>query len=265
MSVASGKGRRKGAGGKSPDPTRVRGLLRGDGIQTRLKRPSSIEDLYGGGYGGNLLLGEYGRGEVYAWLQKRHSKGRNFLDDRGNFNVNGHSWHVPYGVRMALQSPLSHSQLVNRYPFYVTWVSPKTGKRLKKYFMSMAHAIAFIAEKAQYVDSDASIVARHGIDIPPKLRGKLPRKKDGKMFYWCPCCMTERRFRRTGEEFFAMRKEWNDTKARYEMKDRKLALLACTVCGITNRDHKWRRSNQPWETRKIKKGVRRVKRTRRRR
>jgi hypothetical protein len=110
------------------------------------------------------------------------------------------------------------------------------------------------------VDEDAAVVVRNGFDMPVKLRGKFPRKLAGRTHYWCPRCMSPRVFRRNGQEFFAMRKEWNTEKARYEYRDRRLAVLCCTICGLTNRDPKFRRCNQPWEKRKFKRGVRKAKR-----
>jgi len=228
----------------------------------KVKFPATVDELYGGGMTGLLLLGEYQVPELYAWFQKRHRAALKFIDEDGYYRRNGHEWRVPYGVRMAFKEKLVWGQMVHKYPYYVTWVSPKTGKRLKKYFMSLPLAIDFIASKAQYVDEDASVVVRLGFDIPQKLRGKFPRKLAGRTHYWCPGCMQPRIFRRTGGEFFAMRKEWSSDKLRYEHKDRKLAELACPVCKLTNRDQKFRRSNQPWDKRKFKKGVRRAKKRR---
>jgi hypothetical protein len=121
----------------------------------------------------------------------------------------------------------------------------------------------FVATKAQYVDKHATIVSRHGYDIPPQLRGKLPGN-----WKWCPGCMKPRKYRRQyqlsgdPQTFFAYRKEWNRDKLRYEFRDRKLALMACPICGLTNRDHKFRRSNQPWEKITIERGRTRTRRRR---
>lgn len=262
MPVASRKRRGVGADGKKKR-ARTTGVLPVRSA-ARAARPSNVEDFFGEGSTGNLLRGCFtGDPEVYAWFQKRHSKGLKFLDKDGYYERNDHRWKVPYGVRDALHQPLMAVQITTKYPFFVTWVSPKTGKRLRKLFMSLPHAIVFVAERAQYVDEDAAIVARHGFDIPTKLRGKFPRKMDGRMHYWCPRCMSPRRFRKTDSVFFADKKFWNEEKGHYEWKNVKLAVVECTVCGITNRDYKFRRSNQPFEKRKIKKGVRRVKRRKR--
>lgn len=231
-------------------------------LRPRAPIPSNVEELFGGGESGNMLQGRYHTELVYAWFQKRHQKtGQIICDEEGYYRRNGHEWKIPYGVRQALSQPLIHAQLANKYPWYVTWISPKTGKRMKKYFASLHRAIEFIAEKAQYVDSHACVVSRHGYMIPPKLRNKIPSP-----YKWCPACMTARKFYRVYPEqhFYAMiRSRQPDEKGNYPLKERKLPLLACRVCGTTTRDSKYRQSNQFWLLRKIKPGVHRIKRTRR--
>jgi len=155
--------------------------------------------------------------------------------------------------------------MVVKYPFYVTWQSPRTGKRFRKYVMSITAGIHLIATRVQYIDPDACIVSRTvGYHVPPRLRGKFPRHMNGVHVYWCPACMDARRFRRVQplQEFYAIKKVWSEEKKKYIFTDRKLALLECPLCGTTNRDHRFRTSNQPYEVRKIKKGVRRVKKRR---
>jgi hypothetical protein len=142
----------------------------------------------------------------------------------------------------------------------VTWQSPspdKPTRRVRKRFETLASCIVFVTTRAQYVDSDAWIISRQGYDIPAPLRGKLPHKKLG---YWCPCCMTARKFYPTVpmQVFHAQKKVWSTERNRYIYTTRKLRLLRCRVCGITNRDAKFRRSNQPWEVRRFKRGARRA-------
>jgi hypothetical protein len=218
-----------------------------------------LDKLFGGGVSGNLLNGYYNDDpRVYQWFQNRHRKHNHLIDGAGVYHYGGHVWKVPYGVRVALNTPLYHSQMSHRYPWYVTWVSPKTGKRLKKFFPSLPAAVHFIATRAQYVDPQAAVVSRHGYRIPTKLAGKLP-----KPWKWCPCCMNARKFYRTYPErqFNAMRKEWSEEKQRYVWKERRVYEMHCRVCGITNRNTKYRHANQPWEIRRFKQR----KRTRRRR
>jgi hypothetical protein len=218
----------------------------------------TLDKLYGGGVSGNLLNGYYNNDpRVYQWFQNRHKKHNDMIDEAGIYHYGDHEWKVPYGVRVALHTPLIFSQLVHRYPWYVTWRSPKTGKRLKKFFPTLFHAIHFVATKAQYVDPQACVVSRHGYRIPTKLAGKIPTP-----WKWCPCCMTARKFYRTIPErsFYATRKEWSDLAQRYVRKERKVWELHCRICGITNRNDKYRHSNQPWERTRLRTLKRRVKR-----
>lgn len=225
-------------------------------LTAKRERPRKLEDLYGGGDNGNLLKGYHASDpRVYAWLQNRHSKGSGIIASRirgGVYRNEEHEWKVPLGVRHALRQPLTHNQLTNRYPWYVTWKSPRTGKRLKKYFGTLYEAIKFTAERAQYVDSRATIVNRHGIEIPYTLVGKLP-----KPWKWCPCCMKARKFYRVyPEQSFEFMMRNPDT---WEEKYRMVPLLRCKVCGITNRNNHYQRSNYWLVARRVKPGVRRVK------
>src|SRR6266700_2966382 len=203
-----------------------------------------ISDLYGGGVNGDLLQGRFGTPKIYAWFQNRHRRGYSTVVDgiyhsgeKTSFG-SSHSWKVPPTVLACLRLPIATSQM-SRRSWYATWVSPKTGQRMKKYFMSAWGAVEFIATKAQYVDPHAAVVSRpRSYDIPAKYRGKLPRKQErgGKRpltWYWCPLCMQPRRFRAVKPltDFYAMVKVWSDENQRYDWKDRKLRLLECSYCG----------------------------------
>lgn len=231
-------------------------------------RALKLNDLYGGGDHGNLLQGRFGTEAVYSWFEKRHRRGYKQLGEDGIYRNGKHSWKVPTTVRLCLSQRLIHVQIANKYPWYVTWVSPKKG-RVKKRFNSAWAGIDFIATKAQYVDPHACLVSKcYAYHVPTAARGKFPFKREvrGKTqtWYWCPLCMQPRRFRarKPFTEFFAMKKVWNAEKARYEYRDRKMRLIECTYCGCTNRDSTFRSSNQPFEVRKFKKGVRRAKKRR---
>jgi hypothetical protein len=228
-------------------------------------RPQTIEDLYGGGDNGNFLNPRYAENpKAIAWFQRRHSRGALLIDADGVYRTRDgeHEWKVPYGVRVSMGHPLSFNQVIVKYPFYVIW--RQNGKRCKKYVSTMIGGIHLIATRLQYVDPQAALVSRsQPYHVPPKLRGKFPLARNGKTYYWCPCCMTARRFFRTGQEFFGNKKFWSDEKGAYEWKEVKLALTQCPYCGITNREPRFRQSNQPYEVRKIKRGVRRVKRRKR--
>jgi hypothetical protein len=231
-------------------------------VRPKLRR----EDLYGGGDNGGLLQGKYQTEKVFAWFQKHHQQSRTLIDDKGYYHRGDHSWRVSYGVRYALNHPLRHVQMAVQYPWFVTWQKPspseaETAVRYRKKFMSLVSAIDFVATKAQYVDPSAAVVSVHGYDIPPDLRGKLPSP-----WKWCPRCMTARKFRRVRpqQEFFAhvkVEKENSRTgRSEWVWVDRRLALMQCPVCRCTNRDPKFRRSNQPWTIRKFRQGARRAKR-----
>lgn len=226
---------------------------------TKTRKRLTVEALYGAGDSGHLMKPEYSeRADVQALIQRRHEQGGMWIED-GVWHRGGHEWPVPYGVRTALKASLTHSQVVNKYPWIATWRSPRTGKRLKRRCMSLPAAIDFVARKAQYVDPQASVYSRHGFYIPTDLMGKFPRRgKTGRLYYWCPRCMQPRTFHRTGDEFTTQKKFWSSEKERYIWKDVKLAVVACTTCGITNHDSKFRASNQPVEKRRFKQGARRA-------
>lgn len=244
-------------------------------LRKQVRKTIPVNELYGGGVNGKLLQGRFGTEKVYAWFQNRHRRGTKLIED-GVFRSlkktqfgDDHSWRVPASVVTCLSERLTPGQMNVQQPWYVTWVSPKTKERMKKRFASPWFAIEFIATKAQYVDPHASLVSRtRAYNVPAKYRGKFPVRQphNGKTrtWYWCPLCMQPRRFRAVLplQDFFAMVKAWSETKERYEWKDRKLRLLECTYCGCTNRDTTFRRSNQPWEVRKFKRGARRAKRRR---
>jgi hypothetical protein len=259
-SRAGGKRRR----GANPSVRSVRKAAR---PHTRV----GVNELYGGGETGNLLQGKFHTKKVHAWFEDRHQRQfKNGVDPDGFYRSDeetrfgeDHEWKVPYGVRLCLEMPLMHGQIVNRFPWAVTWVSPKTGNRLWKKFNTAISAIHFIATMAQYVDPKATLISRLGYDIPADLRGRIP-----KPYYWCPRCMTARKFRRTYSEatFYGLKKVKVYGEGRragewwYEFKERQLSVIECPVCEGTNRDGKFRRSNQPWEVRRFKRGVTRAKR-----
>lgn len=160
---------------------------------------------------------------------------------------------VPLGVRVALKQGFTWNQIVKEKPWAVMWL--KGGKRYVKHCGTLGAAVV-TWRKVHAVVPNATIVSRaRGYDIPSQLRGKLP-----KGWRWCPYCMKPRKYRRVGDEtFYATIKVWDPEKGRYIPKEHKLALMRCPMCRCTNRDPVFRRSNQPWERRKFKRGVRRAK------
>lgn len=237
-------------------PTTVRG------VREAARSVTKVSELYGGGETGRLLDGQYSTNrKVERLLQRRHKKSAaRGIDSKGVYHYHDHEWKVPGGVRQCIKKSLIWGQVVNQYPWCVVWTG-SDGRRKRKLFSTPGGAIHFIATQAQYADPKAAIVSRVvGYDIPLIYVNKIPRP-----WRWCPYCMTARKFKRQkdGATFNTPRKEWSNEKNRYVWRDRKLAVLVCVRCGCTNKDPRMRRSNQPWETRVIKQGVRRVRRRRR--
>jgi hypothetical protein len=213
--------------------------------------PSTIGELFAG----NMLKPPYAKhGPAERALQRYHEK--------AHASVNGQTELSP-GVRQALKLSVTWSQLTKRYPWKVMWQRKVNGRiaRGEKMCTTLGGAIAFQRSIIDRVPN-ATVVSRvRAYDVPPKLRGRFPKKG----FYWCPYCMKPRKFLidESGQWFYAQKKVWSHEKGRYVPTERAVALLRCPMCGCTNRDHVWRRSNQPWEKRRIKSGVRRVRKQRR--
>lgn len=231
---------------------------------------TSLARLYGAGMSKQMMQSRFldirghPKRKVAALIQQRHKPPEGRVGPDNVYRRRKHEWKVPLGLLYYWHRPLRRHQMVVLHPWFVVWRSPRTHKRLKKQFQSLPHAIDFVATRAQYVDTHAAVVAKHPYDVIPSLRGKLPLRRDGHTYYWCPLCVTAREFYRVNPEqtFWATKKTWSDEKRRYIWRDRKVRVLACRVCGCTNRNAVFRRSNQPWETRKFKQGARRARRKR---
>jgi hypothetical protein len=230
-------------------------------VRSTARKLARVSDLYGGGETGRLLQDQFTSSpKVNRLLQKRHDRTLSGIDQDGVYHYNHHRWKVPGGVRRCIVRPLVWGQIVNQYPWAVLWSSPKDGRTKRKLFGTAGGAIHFIATRAQYVDPKASVLSRCvGYDIPLQFVNKIPLP-----YRWCPHCMTPRRYKRKADRstFWATRKEWSSEKQRYVWRERKLAVLVCERCGSSNQDTHMRRSNQPWETRKLKPGAKRVRRRR---
>ena|SRR5215471_2745584 len=232
------------------------------GVRDSARSVTKFSDLYGAGETGRLLAGPHNNDrKIERLLQRRHKKSvARGIGPDGVYRYGDHAWKVPGGVRQCLKKSLIWGQVVNQYPWAVVW-SGNDGRRKRKLFATAGGAVHFIATQAQYHDRHAAIVSRVvGYDIPIQYVNRIPRP-----WRWCPYCMTARRFRRHKDnlKFSAERKEWSNEKNRYVWRSRTLAVLVCERCGCTNKDPRMRRSNQPWEKRVIKQGVRRVRRRRR--
>ena len=163
------------------------------------------------------------------------------------------------GIKQAARLPWSANQLSHRHPWAVMWL--KGGKRYKKLCTNLWQAVWFMKRLHAAGMKNATVVSRgRSYHIPVELVGRLPRP-----WVWCPHCMKPRKFRRVGDQtIYAQKKvETVDRKGRtiYEYRERKVALLACPMCGCTNRNQVFRQSNQPFHRRKFKQGATRARRT----
>lgn len=165
-----------------------------------------------------------------------------------------------YGIRQAARNPLVGNQLAHRTPWAVMWM--KDGKKYKKKQTNLHEAVHLRNRLHKHGIANATVVSLcRCYYIPVELIGKLPRP-----WVWCPMCMKPRKYRRVGTEtIHAMKKQWNEKKGRYEEKERLVALLRCPMCGLTNRNTIFRKSNQPFELRRFKRGVTRARRRKPRR
>jgi hypothetical protein len=164
---------------------------------------------------------------------------------------------LPVGLEQALHLPLVWVQIVNRYPWKVMWVRTVNGQRKKgEQLCSSLGGAIIVQRKVARIVPNATVVSRtRGYDIPPQLRGKLPPR-----WYWCPRCMKPRRYQRDPDDatFYVVKKQWSDEKQRYVWKERRVYVLRCPMCNCTNRDPVFRRSNQPWEVKRYKRGATRA-------
>jgi hypothetical protein len=181
-------------------------------------------------------------------LQRRHRRAGDAVTQNS----------LPPGVQQALRLPLVWVQIVNRYPWKVMWQRIDSRGRRRRGELLCTTLGGAIKEwrRISRLVPNATIVSRaRGYDIPAELRGQLPPK-----WLWCPHCMKPRRFQRDPDQppFHAMKKVWRSDKQRYDWVARKVWVVVCPMCGCTNRSAVFRRSNQPWELRRVRRGTTRV-------
>jgi hypothetical protein len=133
------------------------------------------------------------------------------------------------------------------------------GKRKRRRFNNLYEAIEWHKKIYPKYPSSGIVSLARAFDLPAHWRlrkDKLPRR-----FKWCPHCGAFRVFRRVDppQRFCAIIKSWNPETQRWRWAERMVWLTECQLCGHTNRSPVFRRSNQPWELRKIKPRVTRVK------
>lgn len=167
----------------------------------------------------------------------------------------------PRNITWILDQGFVWTQIANEHPWAVMWIK-KDGSRGRKRFNNLYAAIAW-HRRAVKKNHTARIVSRgRAYDIPRDLRLKKDRLP--KKFKWCPFCADFRVYRKVYplEQFYAMVKVRGIDKKgdpKWEWKERKLWLTECQLCGNTNRNPVYRRSNQPWNLIVVKAGKRRTK------
>jgi hypothetical protein len=211
--------------------------------------PSNI----GGMYEDGKIKSEYiDHRPAEAALSKLHKKSRRLIPEEVELTP---------GLIQAMKKGIEWNQIAYREPWAVMWVRVRDGKRVKgrKNFTSLGAAIAFWGTVKPTIPTATVVSLRRSYDIPSELRGRLP-----KSWAWCPRCMVPRKFQRDEDErwFYAFKKV-KTSKGGYEFKERKVVYLLCPMCGCSNRDPAWRRSNQPWERRRIKRGVHKLRKSQR--
>jgi hypothetical protein len=199
-------------------------------------------------YQGNLVKAEYASA-VDRIAAGVHRRAQAKLSAKVK-EMSENGYELTPGLKQAMRMPLIHSQLSHRFPWGIIFID-ENGRRKRLRYQFLSQAILFHSRfhLAFPEAHDATVVSLiRGYNVPAKYRGRLP-----KPWKWCPYCMKPRKYKpaldRDGNKqvFFANVKTWNNTKKIYEYRDRKLLLMECPLCRHTNRDHVFRRANQPWE------------------
>lgn len=164
----------------------------------------------------------------------------------------------PRNIERFLADGFIWSQIATQKPWAVYVLID--GKRRRKKCNNLWEAVEYLRKVKKKYPSAGVVSLARSYSIPTELaikRDRLPKK-----FKWCPQCADFRVFRRVDPpvRFSAHVKVWRESKGKYEFTDRMLWLTECQLCGSTNRPQAFRNSNQPYEVRRIKKGVTRVKR-----
>lgn len=219
----------------------------------RPRRPRKVKDYYHNGrlrpYPG-IVSDEYYFGPLWEYHRKAARLAMRLQDD---------DYKIPPGVAYAMKLQLTWNQIVTPYPWAIYLIN-RRGKRIRIRQRTITQAIMLHKRLIKKYSTATIVSLGRSYDIPPKYRGRLPGP-----WKWCPRCMKPRKFKRVYQDngepriFYTMVKTWNQTKQRWVDKERKLAVMRCPMCHITNQDHVFRRSNQPQHVRKIRQGARRVK------
>jgi len=215
-------------------------------MRPKVKR---ISDVY---EGGKLRSAFVGSNMEDILLKRQQQKG---LDAVLGLGANGYK--VPRNVSHMIAQGFVWTQVANQRPWAVYVFTPK-GKRRKR-FNNLYDAVEFHARITRLGLKGGIVSLPRSYELPPEWR--LRKAKLPKRFKWCPNCADFRTFHRVdpAQRFEAPIKVWSEEKQRFEWRNRMIWLTECQVCGNTNRSPVFRRANQPYEVRKIKAGVRRVK------
>ncbi len=183
-----------------------------------------------------------------------------------SLSMGDNGYHVPKNVEVFYSQGFTWGQIAVKKPWavYVLIKTANGTKRRRARFNNLAQAIEF-HKRASKQHSAGIVSLGRAYDLPEGWRFR--REKIPQRFKWCPHCAAFRVFKRVipEQKFFAMvKRPTSDPKKlargiKYEWTNRQLWLTECQLCGNTNRGQVFRRSNQPWEVRRIKKGVRRIK------
>jgi hypothetical protein len=219
-----------------------------------------IRDLYN--THNNLLRDASPRGEEIV------ARAHNQIHERLTPDIDAateNGYHLSEGLRIALRTPYQHNQIANRYPWAVVfWTTEDNPRKLRKKFTFLPQAILYHARLLPHFPTATVVSISRGYDIPAKYRGRLP-----KPWKWCPFCMRPRKYRAAlnqhgdRQDFYALVKTpRSGGVGGYEQKERRLLLMECPVCRNTNRNHVFRRANQPWELIRIPRGRQKYRRRR---
>ena len=234
-------------------------ILNEQKIRSRVRpRVRRIEDAYRDG----KLLPELLGTDMERKLIKRQ---RRMAIDASLLSTNGYD--PPRNVTYMSEQGFVYAQVSHEKPFAVIVLGKErpdgTRKRMvvrRNNLIAAVHAHRALSKKYKRVYI-VSLV--RGYDLPPQWR--LKKSKLPKKFVWCPYCSDFRIYRRHPDQvrFSALKKveKWSDklNGYKFEWVERQVWLTACIVCGNTNRNSIYRRSNQPWELRHLKPSVTRVK------
>ena len=221
-------------------------------IRSRLRpKVSGVADVYSNG----SMRAEFRGTDLESKMRERQMKMARRAVSAGSKLREGYE--VPKNVKHFIDQGIVWNQIVHEKPWAVYVLI--NGRRKRKRFNNLWAAVEYHSKITIKYPSAGIVSLARAYELPAEWRfkkEKLPRR-----FKWCPRCAAFRVYRRVEPvaRFYAEIKRWSDTKNRYEWTSRLIWLTECQLCGHTNRDPVFRRANQPYELRRIKPGVQRVK------